>query len=135
MCSMDRKTIARLEIVVGYAGRIAHTITRAQSRESFLADYDLQYSVAHSISQIAETLTQILQDTPELNERLSEVIPYRDIRRMRDKIQHHYGSIDPDVVWGIAVHSVPQLRDAISELVQVAQESDDLQANTPVDPG
>ncbi len=43
--------------------------------------------------------------------------------------------VDPDVVWGIAVHSVPQLRDAISELVQVAQESDDLQANTPVDPG
>jgi uncharacterized protein with HEPN domain len=117
---MDEKTIARLEIVVGYADRVAQTIARAQTKETFLADYDLQYSVAHSISQIAETLTQIIQNEPELSEQLSNVIPYRDIRRMRDKIQHHYGSIDPNVVWGIATQSVPKLRNAVSLLIEGA---------------
>ena len=118
------KTIARLEIIVGYADRIAQTHIRAGSEEGFLADYDMQYSVAHSISQIAETLTQIVTSNPELFEQLSAEVPYRDIRRMRDKIQHHYGSTDPDVVWGIAKHSVPTLREAVLSLITRASSDD-----------
>jgi|GEM_PF-1450117 len=114
---MDSKTSARLEIALGYTDRIAYTLARAETQDGFLADYDLQYSVAHSISQIAEILTQILRSHPELSEQLLAVIPYRDIRRMRDKIQHHYGSIDPDVVWGIAQQNVPKLREAIQALI------------------
>ncbi|MDR1412927.1 MAG: DUF86 domain-containing protein [Actinomycetes bacterium] len=114
---MDEKTYSRLEIVVGYANRIAQTRARAQSRDGFLADYDLQYSVAHSISQIAETLTQVLQATPELSSALLELVPYRDIRRMRDKIQHHYGTIDPDIVWDISGQNIPKLKAAIEQLL------------------
>ena len=122
---MDRKTVAQMEIVVGYANRIARTLVRAETREGFLYDYDLQYSVAHSISQIAETLTQILQNNPELSERLLAVIPYRDIRRLRDKIQHHYGAIDPDVIWGIAEQGVPELKNAVITLIKEASTEGD----------
>ena len=115
---MDRKTVAQMEIVAGYAERVALTLARAKTLEGFLSDYDLQYSVAHSISQIAETLTQILHSYPELSERLLAVIPYRDIRRLRDKIQHHYGAIDPDVIWGIAEQSVPELKNAVITIIK-----------------
>lgn len=114
---MDNKTRTRLEVVVGYSNRVAKTLERAGSQENFLNDYDLQYSVAHSISQIAETLTQILQAHPEYSEQLLEAIPYRDVRRMRDKIQHHYGTIDPDIVWGIAQENVPELRAEVLRLL------------------
>jgi uncharacterized protein with HEPN domain len=114
---MDNKTRAQLEIVLGYCSRISDTLDRAGSQQEFLSDYDLQYSVAHSISQISETLTQVLHKHPEYTEQILEVVPYRDIRRMRDKIQHHYGSIDPDVVWGIAQLSVPQLKAEIESLI------------------
>ena len=114
---MEAKTRARLEIVIGYADRIAQTLERAGDIDGFISDYDLQYSTAHSISQIAETLTQVLQSNPEYSESLLRSIPYRDIKRMRDKIQHHYGTIDPDMVWAIASKNVPQLRESIQSLL------------------
>jgi len=114
---MDNKTQARLSVIIGYTDRIAQTVARAKTYEGFADDYDLQYSVAHSISQIAETLTQILQAHPELSDQLLDVVPYRDIRRMRDKIQHHYGTIDPDIVWGIAQQNVPRLKEAVQLLL------------------
>ncbi|MCL2438298.1 MAG: hypothetical protein FWE48_00930 [Coriobacteriia bacterium] len=80
---MDSKTKSRLAIVLGYIDRVAQTLNRAGSQEAFISDYDLQYSVAHSISQIAETLTQVSHSDPVLFEQLLDVIPYRDIRRMR----------------------------------------------------
>jgi len=117
---MDNKTRYRLEIVLGYVDRVAQTLDRAGSPEAFIADYDLQYSVAHSISQIAELLTQVSHSDAVSFEQLLDVIPYRDIRRMRDKIQHHYGSIDSDTVWGIASQNVPELGQAIKELMDAA---------------
>jgi len=114
---MDDKILARLEIVAGYANRITQTINRAGSYDGFLADYDLQYSVAHSISQIAETLNNAMHADPQLADQILHTIPYRDIKRMRDKIQHHYGSIDPDIVWSIATLNIPELKKEIEALI------------------
>jgi hypothetical protein len=46
---MDNKTRSRLTVAIGYANRALQTVERAGSLEAFIADYDYQYSVAHSI--------------------------------------------------------------------------------------
>jgi uncharacterized protein with HEPN domain len=115
---MNSKSASRIAIAIGYADRIAQTLKRAESNEGFIADYDLQYSVAHSISQIAEVLTQVIQAQPEAATTINANLPYHDIRRMRDKIQHHYGSIDPEIVWDIASLNMPALKTALEELLE-----------------
>jgi uncharacterized protein with HEPN domain len=120
---MNHKTRNRLLVVVGYVDRIASTIKRAETLDNFLVDYDLQYSIAHSISQIVESLAQVLEMEPALAESLLQAVPYKSIKRMRDKIQHHYGSIDPDIVWAIANQNVPVLKEAIQQLLESPEQS------------
>ncbi|MDR2109244.1 MAG: DUF86 domain-containing protein [Coriobacteriales bacterium] len=114
---MDDRVRNKLLIAIGFADRIATTLKRAKTQEGFIQDYDLQYSVVHSISQIAENLAQVLQIEPGLSDQILKFVPYRSIRRMRDKIQHHYGTIDPDIVWGIASQNVPELKLTLEEFL------------------
>jgi uncharacterized protein with HEPN domain len=46
--------------------------------------------------------------------------------RLRDLIAHHYFSLDPDIIWDVAVHHVPSLLDEALALRR-AEDKDDQQ--------
>jgi uncharacterized protein with HEPN domain len=46
---------------------------------------------------------------PGIEERYPD-IPWRDVRSMRDRIVHEYGTINPRLVWRIATNDLAPLR-------------------------
>ena len=77
--------------------------------QAFLADRKCVLAVTHLIMIIGEAAKNL---APGLEDRRSE-IPWRDVRSMRDRIVHEYGSINPRLVWRIATNDLAPLKAAL----------------------
>lgn len=77
-----------------------------QGEADFVADRKGVLAVTHLIMIIGEAAKHL---PPDIGMRRSEV-PWRDVRSMRDRIVHEYGSINPRLVWQIAVNDLAPLR-------------------------
>ncbi len=73
---------------------------------AFLADRKGVLAVTHLIMIIGEAAKHL---APGIEERCPE-IPWRDVRSMRDRIVHEYGTINPRLVWRIAGNDLAPLR-------------------------
>lgn len=73
---------------------------------TFLSDRKCVLAVTHLIMIIGEAAKHL---TPGIEERRPE-IPWRDVRSMRDRIVHEYGTINPRLVWRIATNDLAPLR-------------------------
>ncbi|CAA7619229.1 DUF86 domain-containing protein [Magnetospirillum sp. SS-4] len=71
---------------------------------------DILDSIAEIDGFIGEAAKHL---APGIEDRFPE-IPWRDIRSMRDRIMHEYGSINPRLVWRIATTDLAPLRDALT---------------------
>ncbi len=100
----DREIVAH---ILRYCGQIetAHADFGA-SRERFDASTTYQNAVAMCILQIGE-LVNHLSDAFKAEH---DAVPWRRIRGMRNYVAHEYGSIDLEVVWYTAMHSIADLR-------------------------
>lgn len=74
------------------------------------------------LHRAAERLLEIIGEAAStLSDELIEQIPdvaWRDVRRLRIVLAHHYHRVDPDQVWVIASVEVPALAERLSELAQ-----------------
>ena len=75
------------------------------TREQFDNDEDVVQIICFNILQIGELAKNF---EPAFVTRYDRV-PWRQIKGMRDKVAHGYGTIDLDKVWETALHSVKQL--------------------------
>jgi uncharacterized protein with HEPN domain len=73
---------------------------------AFLADRKCVLAVTHLIMIIGEAAKNL---APGVEARHPE-IPWRDVRSMRDRIVHEYGTINPRLVWRIATNDLAPLR-------------------------
>lgn len=44
-------------------------------------------------------------------------VPWSSIKRMRDRLAHHYEATDYDAVWDTLVNDFPRIREAIGEIL------------------
>ena len=96
----------------------------ASTIEQFTAGLDadsyartpLVYSaVERKFEIIGEALNQLAKVRPDLATR----IPYLpQIVAFRNQLIHGYARVDHDTVWEVVRHSLPQLKAAVSELLQ-----------------
>lgn len=84
-----------------------------QDFESFTEDAKTQSAVVLQILILGEASKRL---SSGFRDQHSE-IPWADIMRMRDKLIHHYESMDPSEVWQAAKEDVPALLAFIDRLM------------------
>lgn len=50
-------------------------------------------------------------------------IPWRAIARMRDRLAHHYATVDPEIVWATAQRDLDELADAVRGILYTLDSS------------
>ncbi len=73
----------------------------------------VQDGVIRQIEIIGEAVKHL---TPELHDRYGH-IPWRDIAGMRDKLIHHYFSVDIQAVWLTATTDLPTLKAEVQTIL------------------
>ncbi|MDR2168235.1 MAG: DUF86 domain-containing protein [Clostridiales bacterium] len=82
--------------------------------ETFVSNKAYRHSIAMCILQIGELVTNLTEDFREQN----PVIPWREIRAMRNVFAHRYGRIDIKTTWATIHEEVPILRDFCTDAIE-----------------
>jgi uncharacterized protein with HEPN domain len=85
----------------------------ATTLEAFLRDPTLKRAFVRSIEVLGEAAKQI----PGTLTLLYPNVPWSNLARMRDRLIHGYLSVDYEIVWEVAAHHAPGLRDALDKLL------------------
>jgi len=116
---MKNRDIVILNQIIKYADEISGTISRFElDYDKFNNDYIAKNAIAMCILQIGESAGKL---TDELKSKYSKV-PWRDIVATRNRAVHAYGSIDMEILWGIATTNIIELKiyceDILKEMEQ-----------------
>lgn len=88
--------------------------------ESFKADDLRTDAVLFNLMTIGEAVKNLPED---IRLRAPE-IRWRDIGRFRDRVVHHYFSLDLDIVWEIVTTHLPPLKSFVAQLIEELKASD-----------
>lgn len=84
------------------------------TREEFDKDEDIREIICFNIFQIGELAKNFSSEFVKNNGE----VPWKQIKGMRDRIGHGYGSIDLDVVWDTALLDIPPLNEYCKRLLE-----------------
>ena len=106
----------RLFHMVEYCRKLQAVGEDAQTYENFIAEenYRLFDVSAFYIGQLGE-LARGLSD--EMKSTLSD-IPWKQINDMRNKLIHHYGKRDPEIIWIVVTKDASALAERCLEVLQ-----------------
>ena len=98
--------------IIDYCKRIETKIVGA-TRETFDDDIDITEIVCFNILQIGELAKRLNDDfITKYNG-----VPWKNIKGMRDKVAHEYGTIDLDQVWNAATNDIKPLREYCEKII------------------
>jgi uncharacterized protein with HEPN domain len=83
------------------------------SENGFLNDADLQDSVTLKIIYIGEALNRVSDD---FQAQYSD-LPWAKAIGMRHRLAHDYGAVDPNQVWRVVKHDLPELQRIIQTIL------------------
>ena len=83
------------------------------TRDELDTNEDVLQIICFNILQIGELAKNL---EPEFIAKYNEV-PWRQIKKMRDKVAHGYGTIDKDIVWDTARLDIDPLMDYCQKIV------------------
>jgi uncharacterized protein with HEPN domain len=66
---------------------------------------------------LGEAVKAALAADPSLQTELPDV-EWAPMARMRDRVTHHYWTVDPEVVWSTATVAVPELQRTLASALQ-----------------
>lgn len=91
-----------------YCEKVVRTVSRfGNDFETFLNDDDFRDSVSMNMLQIGELVPKL---SNEFIEETSSIIPWRDIKCMRNFFAHDYGSMNTEIIWNTALNDIPALQ-------------------------
>ncbi len=82
--------------------------------DSFIDNHLIQDGVIRQIEIIGEVSKRISKALTDSN----ELVPWKDIIGMRNKLIHDYLGVDVDAVWETAVNDIPNLKREISKMLK-----------------
>jgi len=96
-----------LRHIVRYCDEITEAISRhGLTLEKVASDNVYKNALAMSILQIGE-LVNVLSESFRAD---NNDMPWREIKRMRDKAAHHYGAFDTNTLWETVTEDIPPLK-------------------------
>jgi uncharacterized protein with HEPN domain len=111
------------ERVEDYLEHIAQAIQRAVEYVELLGDVNAfwqsqrdQDAVIRNIEIIGEAARQIQQHAPEFVT-AHPMLPWIEMRGMRNKMIHNYFDVDIDIVWGTVKQDLPALKKQIEHIL------------------
>lgn len=90
-------------------------------RDAFVASDEKADSVSRRLIVIGEAVKSLSEPTMKLLRQTHPDIQWNDIAKLKDKLTHHYWSIDLSQIWEIVKVHVPILRRAIEPLAKAAR--------------
>lgn len=109
---IDRDDASIVDLVL--AGRLIQQFIAGQEFADFIADSKTQSAVVLQILILGEAAKRL---SPQFREEHPE-IAWAAMMRMRDKLIHHYESLDPGEVWKTAKRDVPHLLSVLEPLAE-----------------
>lgn len=109
---MKNKDKVALGKMVSYANELL-TYVDGMDYDAFANDRKTISACAFIIGQIGELVTVISDEAQSEN----SSIPWRNIKGMRNRIIHDYEKVDYLVLWKTIDESIPQLIDAIENVL------------------
>jgi uncharacterized protein with HEPN domain len=91
----------------------ARLFVEGMSKEEFLADKRTQQAVVMSLIIVGEAAARLMDQYEETVSRYP-LVPWRNIRGMRNRIAHGYFEIDFSIVWDTVQAALPELMAALS---------------------
>ncbi len=105
---MNSKDTIILGKIVQYSEEIEKTLERFNNdREVFARDFVYKNAVSMCILQIGELVGKLSDEFKESH----PVMPWRDIKAMRNIAAHNYGEIDIDILWETATGDIIHLKE------------------------
>jgi len=98
------------------------------SKEKFLANEEKQFAVLHGLEIIGEAARYVSDDAKQQ----LDLIPWTEIRGMRNRLAHEYFAVDLEIVWDVLTDHLITLMQVLEQYVpQPPDESDDLGGPSP----
>ena len=111
---LEERDISTLRHIVSYCDEIADALsTHKLTKESVAADSLYKNALAMGILQIGE-LSGVLSDGFRT---AHDDMPWREIKRMRDKAAHHYWKFDVDILWETVTEDIEPLKEFCMERI------------------
>ena len=102
---LTTKSKGLLLYIVSHCERIEKKI-KNQTYKNFLEDEDFQEVLCFNILQIGELANKFDNEFLKSHDE----VPWIEMKAMRNKIVHGYGTIDKNVVWLTAIKDIGELR-------------------------
>ena len=105
---MNSRDTVVLKKIIQYSEEIEKTLERFNNnREVFARDFVYKNAVSMCILQIGELVGKLSDDFKKSH----PVMPWRDIKAMRNIAAHNYGEIDIDILWETATGDIIHLKE------------------------
>lgn len=108
-----KKEVQRINIILRHAESIKNFLADI-TEEDWCNNQEKQYASIYSLMAISENVKELLKLDNSLVTR-HEDIPWNDIARFRDRMSHHYDTVDKLVIFRICKKNIPPLEKAIQQ--------------------
>jgi len=109
-----RHSTAKLLQDVLDAAEAIRSFVAGRSLADFRSDLLLRSGVERQFEIVGEALRRLAKVEPSL---VSVVEDFRKIVAFRNIIAHGYDILDPAIVWDVAQHDLPQLRERVGTML------------------
>ena len=104
----DERDISALKHIVKYCNEISEAISKHNlTIEKVASDFVYKNALSMCILQIGELVNILSQDFRASHDDM----PWSEIKRMRDKATHHYGSFDVNTLWETVLEDISPLKE------------------------
>ena len=100
--------------IIKHCSRIENKIDNVPY-EQFLSDEDIKEIVSFNVLQIGELAKNLSSDFMKQYSKM----PWKDIKGMRDRLAHGYGTIKLEEIWKTATQDIKPLREYCEQIIKV----------------
>jgi uncharacterized protein with HEPN domain len=114
------RDISTLRHIIFYCDEITDAISKHNlSLERVQSDSVYKNALSMNILQIGELTNALSQSFKAAHNDM----PWREIKRMRDKAAHHYGDFDVNTLWETVTEDITPLKDYCADCIEKLQDS------------